>query len=137
METKRELTISDFIYFALIYDALDYNLNLILDGSTGDYVEELTKDLTEIYDLLVSAVTFKNGKIPEYWYYKISALHIAMSHKTANEIYDKYLAFRNKAKENYQLYNSCEQAVISNITDYRIEFAFEGLSEDFCRDIKL
>jgi len=131
METKKEFTVSDFINFAVIYEVLDHNLNIVLDDITGDYVQELKKDITEIYDLLVSAVTLKNGKKPEYWYYKLSALHIAMSHKTANEIYDKFMAFKEKTKRNYHLYNKDEKVVIGDVSDYRIEFAIEGLSEAF------
>ena len=131
METKKEFTVADFINFAVIYEVLDHNLNIVLDDITGDNIQELKKDITEIYDLLVSAVTLKNGKKPEYWYYKLSALHIALSHKTANEIYDKFMAFKEKVKQNYHLYNEDEKVVIGDMADYRIEFAIESLSEAF------
>jgi len=127
MKHDNELTIADFLSFATIYNAIDVNLNVIADGLKGKHADEIRTDLTEIYKLISSAVTLKNGTKPRDWYLPISECVVAMTYQTILEIAGKIYAFNEKAEEKYHLYNNAEKAIIHNMNEPQLEFAIEML----------
>jgi hypothetical protein len=130
MENKKELTVGDFINLSMIYNVVDFQITVLSDGLIGDFAEDIKQDLQDIYMLVVSAVTLKDGTIPKYWDKPISDCHIAMSYQTPLEIYEKVDDFKNKHK-----YYTCDvaNAIIENMNepmfDIAVECLLSGLTE--------
>jgi hypothetical protein len=127
METKKELTIAQFISYAVIYEVIDHNLNVIADGLNTENRDDIVNDLTEIYELIISVVTLKDGSQPKNWYIPLSDCKIGLSSKTAHEIGNKIEAFKEKAKQCYDSYSTEEQAIVQNLNEPQFELAVETL----------
>jgi len=124
METKKELTVGDFINLSMIYNVVDFQISVLSEGIIGDFADDIKQDLQDIYMLVVSAVTLKDGSIPKYWDKPISDCHIAMSYQTALEIYEKVDDFKQKHK-----YYPCDvaNAIIGNMNEPMLDIAVECL----------
>jgi len=97
------------------------------DGLKGKHADEIRTDLAEIYKLISSAVTLKNGTKPKNWYLPISECVIAMPFQMIFAIAGKIYAFNEKSKEKYHLYDNDEKAIIHNMNEPNFEFAVESL----------
>ena len=124
MEIKKELTVGNFLNLSMIYNVVDFQISVLSDGLIGDFADDIKQDLQDIYVLVVSAVTLKDGSTPKYWDKPISDYHIAMSYQTALEIYEKVDDFKQKHK-----HYSCEvaNAIIGNMNEPMLDIAVECL----------
>jgi hypothetical protein len=128
-EIKKELRVCDFINFAIIYNAIEFNLNHYGCELTSKYAEEINNDLSDMLNLLCSAVTLKDGSEPKYWYNRISECTVAMSYKTADELYEKFTAFNEKSKNRRYYYDEMENAIAGNMEETNLEIAIEMLRD--------
>jgi hypothetical protein len=94
------------------------------DGLSGDFADDIKQDLQDIYMLVVSVVTLKDSTISKYWDKPLSDCHIAMSYRTALEIYEKIDDFKQKHK-----YYPCDvaKAIIGNMNEPLLDIAVECL----------
>ena len=124
MENKKELTVGNFLNLSMIYNVIGFQISVLSDGLIGDFADDIKQDLQDIYMLVDSAVTLKDGTIPKFWDMQISECHIAMSYQTALEIYEKVDDFKNKHK-----YYPCDIAntIIGNMNKSMLDIADECL----------
>jgi len=127
METKKELTVGDFLNLSMIYNVVDFQISILSEGLIGDFADDIKQDLQDIYELVVSAVTLKDGTIPKYWDKSISNCHIAMSYKDVQQISNKLENFREKGIQRFYLYDDLENEIVENLSDVNIEIALENL----------
>jgi hypothetical protein len=128
METKKELTVADFINLSTIYRTVDYNIGMLSDSIVGEYADDIKQDLQDIYELVVSAVTLKrNGKQLKRWDFAISDCDISMSYQTAKSISDKLDYFNKKANERLHLYDYYGRTIAENLNEPELDLAVDGL----------
>jgi hypothetical protein len=128
-EIKKELRVADFINLSIIYTALEFNINHYGCELTSKYAEEIRNDLKDMLDLVCSAVTLKDGSNPNNWYFPVSESTIAMSYKTAQELYDKFISFNEKSQKRRYEYGEMENILAGNMEDVQLEITVEMLRD--------
>jgi len=128
METKKELTVADFINLSTIYRTVDYNIGMLSDSIVGEYADDIKQDLQDIYDLVSSAViSKKDGTQPKQWDIPISDCDILLSYQTIRKIAEIIEVFKEKGRQRFYLYDDTENTIVENLSDVNIEFAVENL----------
>jgi hypothetical protein len=102
-------------------------LFVLADGLQGEYADDIIKELTEIYDLICSAVTNKDGTVANDWHQPFSECIVAISKQTILEIASKINAFNEKTDALSEFYSDDERIVAQNINDFHVERALDGL----------